>query len=176
MSSVRESSYEVLRAAGMTTFFGNPGSNELPFLQEFPADFRYVLALHEGAALAMADGYAQASGGPVLVSLHSAAGVGQAMGNLVNSYWAGTPLVIMSGQQHRNLITMQGMLTNIDATTLPRPLVKWSFEAPSPQSVPAVVGTPRSPWPSTPRCRCWWAAPNTLAGRFRPIIPATGAP
>ncbi|WP_433664179.1 thiamine pyrophosphate-binding protein [Nocardia sp. CA-128927] len=119
MATVREASYEVLRARGMTTFFGNPGSNELPFLQDFPEDFRYILALHEGAGLAMADGYAQATGGPVLVSLHSAAGFGQAMGNLVNSYLAGTPLVIMSGQQCRALLTSQGMLANPDSTTLP---------------------------------------------------------
>ncbi|WP_067540555.1 benzoylformate decarboxylase [Nocardia crassostreae] len=137
--TVRRATHEVLRAHGMTTFFGNPGSNELPFLQNFPEDFRYILAIHEGAGLAMADGYAQASGKPVLVSLHSASGVGQAMGNLVNSAAAGTPLVIMSGQQARPLLTMEGMLTNRDATTLPRPLVKWSFEAPSPQSVPAVM-------------------------------------
>ncbi|WP_194834388.1 benzoylformate decarboxylase [Nocardia sp. XZ_19_369] len=139
MTTVREASYEVLRSLGVTTFFGNPGSNELPFLQEFPDDFRYILALQEGAGLAMADGYAQSTGKPVLVSLHSAAGVGQAMGNLVNSWQAGTPLVLISGQQFRPLITLQGMLTNHDATTLPRPLVKWSFEAPSPQAVPAAL-------------------------------------
>ncbi|MFG1792497.1 benzoylformate decarboxylase [Nocardia sp. NPDC049149] len=139
MTTVREASYQVLRSLGVTTFFGNPGSNELPFLQEFPKDFRYILALQEGAGLAMADGYAQSTGKPALVSLHSAAGVGQAMGNLVNSWQAGTPLVLISGQQYRPLITLQGMLTNHDATTLPRPLVKWSFEAPSPQAVPAAL-------------------------------------
>ncbi|MFI9402959.1 benzoylformate decarboxylase [Nocardia sp. NPDC052316] len=139
MKTVRAASFEVLRAAGMTTMFGNPGSNELPFLQDFPDDFRYVLALHEGAALGMADGYSQAIGEPVLVSLHSAAGVGQAMGNLVNSAASGTPLVLLSGQQRRELLTLQGVLANVDATTLPKPLVKWSFEAPSAQSVPAVL-------------------------------------
>ncbi|MBF6328086.1 benzoylformate decarboxylase [Nocardia transvalensis] len=139
MTTVRDASYEVLRSQGVTTFFGNPGSNELPFLQGFPDDFRYILALQEGAGLAMADGYAQAARKPVLVSLHAAAGVGQAMGNLVNSWQAGTPLVLLSGQQYRPLITLQGMLTNHDATTLPRPLVKWSFEAPSPQAVPAAL-------------------------------------
>jgi len=139
MSSVHDATYEVLRAFGMTTIFGNPGSNELPFLDELPSDFRYVLALHEGAGLAMADGYAQATGRPVLVSLHAAAGVGQAMGCLVNSQVSGTPLVIMSGQQFRAMLTLEGQLTNRDAAQLPRPLVKWSFEAPTPASVPAVM-------------------------------------
>jgi len=55
MSSVHDATYEVLRAFGMTTIFGNPGSNELPFLDDLPSDFRYVLALHEGAGLAMAE-------------------------------------------------------------------------------------------------------------------------
>jgi thiamine pyrophosphate-dependent acetolactate synthase large subunit-like protein len=36
--------------------------NELPFLKSFPEDFQYVLGLHEGAVVGMADGYALASG------------------------------------------------------------------------------------------------------------------
>jgi hypothetical protein len=46
----------------ITTIFGNPGSNELPLLRDFPDDFRYILALQEGAAIAMADGFAKATG------------------------------------------------------------------------------------------------------------------
>ncbi len=139
MTTVHDAAYEVLRARGMTSFFGNPGSNELTFLDEFPPDFRYVLALQEGAGLAMADAYAQSTGAPVLVSLHAAAGVGQAMGALVNSQLAGTPMVLMSGQQARSLITLEGQLTNVDAINLPRPLVKGSFEAPSAAAVPATL-------------------------------------
>src|SRR5580658_3639260 len=139
MSTVHDATYEVLRSLGMTTIFGNPGSNELPFINQLPSDFRYILALHEGAGLAMADGYSQATGRPVLVSLHAAAGVGMAMGSLVNAQVLGTPLVIMSGQQSRALLTLEAQLTNRDAIVLPRPLVKWSFEAPDPASVPAAM-------------------------------------
>jgi benzoylformate decarboxylase len=139
MTTVHDAAYEVLRSFGMTTFFGNPGSNELTFLDGFPEDFRYVLTLQEGAGLAMADAYSQATGEPVLVSLHAAAGVGQAMGALVNSQLSGTPLVIMSGQQARPLISLEGQLTNVDAVELPKPLVKGSFEAPSAEMVPATL-------------------------------------
>ncbi len=139
MTSVHDAAYELFRSLGMSTFFGNPGSNELTFLDDFPSDFRYVLALQEGAGLAMADAYAQSTGAPVLVSLHAAAGVGQAMGALVNSQIAGTPLVLISGQQARSLITLEGQLTNVDAINLPKPLVKGSFEAPSPTAVPATL-------------------------------------
>jgi thiamine pyrophosphate-dependent acetolactate synthase large subunit-like protein len=58
LMNVRDAFYEVLRAHGITTIFGNPGSNELPMLNDLPDDFRYILALQEGAAIGMADGYA----------------------------------------------------------------------------------------------------------------------
>jgi benzoylformate decarboxylase len=97
--NVRDAFYEVLRAHGITTIFGNPGSNELPLLRDFPDDFRYVLALQEGAAIGMADGFAQATGRPALVNLHSAAGTGNAMGNLTNTQAGHVPVIVTSGQQ-----------------------------------------------------------------------------
>ena len=60
--SVQEAAYELLRQLGLASIFGNLGSTELPFLKNFPSDFRYVLALQEASAVAMADGYAQATG------------------------------------------------------------------------------------------------------------------
>ena len=60
--TVRDVTFDLLRGLEMTTVFGNPGSTEEPFLTEFPDDFRYILGLHEAAVVAMADGFAQASG------------------------------------------------------------------------------------------------------------------
>jgi benzoylformate decarboxylase len=37
MKTVHQVAYELLRTHGMTTVFGNPGSNELPFLSQFPS-------------------------------------------------------------------------------------------------------------------------------------------
>ena len=139
LKTVRQVAYELLRAHGMTTVFGNPGSNELPFLSQFPSDFRYILGLHEGVVLGMADGYAQATGLPVLVNVHSAAGLGNAMGLLVNATISHTPLIVMAGQQTRSMITLEAQLTNVDATQLPRPLVKWSVEPPRAQDLPAAL-------------------------------------
>src|SRR5215208_4350894 len=78
----------------MTTMFGNPGSTELPMLHDFPEDFRYVLGLQEAVVVGMADGYAQASGKPTLVNLHTAPGVGNAMGAIFNAQANKSPLVI----------------------------------------------------------------------------------
>jgi len=133
---VREATFELLRARGMTTLFGNPGSTELPMLGEFPSDFRYVLGLQESVAVGIADGYAQASGHPALVNLHTAPGLGNGMGAIFNAQANKTPLVITAGQQYRSLMTLQANLTNRDAARMPHPLVKWSWEPPCAQDVP----------------------------------------
>ncbi|WP_069817285.1 benzoylformate decarboxylase [Streptomyces sp. TP-A0874] len=139
MPTVRETTYHLLRAWGLTTVFGNPGSNELPFLDGFPSDFRYVLGLHEGAVLAMADGYAQATGRPALVNLHSAAGLGNAMGNLANARASQTPLVVTAGQQARAMIGLGSVLAEPAMTRVPEPQVKWSFEPARAQDVPRAL-------------------------------------
>ena len=139
MPTVREASYDLFRSLGMTTVFGNPGSTELPMLADFPDDFRYVLALQEAVAVGVADGYAQASGRPALVNLHTTPGVGNAMGAIANAQANKSPVVVTAGQQVRAMMTMQALLTNADATALPRPLVKWSFEVPRAADVPAAL-------------------------------------
>ncbi|WP_104056414.1 MULTISPECIES: benzoylformate decarboxylase [unclassified Arthrobacter] len=139
MKTIREATYELLRSQGMTTIFGNPGSNELPFLKDFPSDFRYVLGLHEGAVISMADGYAQASGSATFVNLHAAAGTGNAMGGLTNAVYSHSPLVITAGQQVRATVGMEVMLANVDAPSLPRPLVKWSTEPLTADDVPRAI-------------------------------------
>jgi benzoylformate decarboxylase len=136
MASVREVTFELFRKHGMTTMFGNPGSTELPMLAEFPDDFRYVLGLQEAVAVGMADGYAQASGNPAHVNLHTAPGVGNGMGAIFNAQANHSPLLVTAGQQVRAHITMQANLTNRDATRVVHPFVKWSFEPPRAEDVP----------------------------------------
>jgi benzoylformate decarboxylase len=128
MATVHSATYELLRKQGITKVFGNPGSNELPFLKGFPEDFEYILGLHEGVVLGIADGYALASRTPALVNLHAASGTGNAMGALTNAWYSHSPLVVTAGQQARSLIGVESMLSNVDAPQLPRPLVKWSYE------------------------------------------------
>jgi benzoylformate decarboxylase len=134
--TVREATIELLRERGMTTLFGNPGSTELPMLSEFPQDFRYILGLQEAVAVGMADGYAQATGRAALVNLHTAPGLGNGMGAIFNAQANKSPLVVTAGQQYRSLMTLQANLTNRDATRMPHPLVKWSYEPPCAQDVP----------------------------------------
>jgi benzoylformate decarboxylase len=139
LTSVREAAFDLFRRHGMTTIFGNPGSTELPMLADFPDDFRYVLGLQEAVAVGMADGFAQASGGVTHVNLHTAPGLGNAMGAIFNAHANKSPLLVTAGQQVRPQITLQANLTNRDATRVPHPYVKWSFEPPRAQDVPAAL-------------------------------------
>src|SRR6476620_9683019 len=136
MTTVRDATFDFLRRRGMTTMFGNPGSTELPMLAEFPDDFTYVLGLQEAVAVGMADGFAQASGTVGHVNLHTAPGVGNAMGAIFNAQANKSPLLVTAGNQTRSLMTLQANLTNRDAIRMPHPLVKWSFEPPRAEDVP----------------------------------------
>jgi benzoylformate decarboxylase len=129
---------DLLRERGLTTVFGNPGSTELGLLRDFPTDFRYVLALHEGVAVAMADGYAQATGRPALVNLHSACGVGNAMGAVVNAFHNRAPLVITAGNQDRRHLESEPYLF-ARSTALMEPYVKFSHEPSRAEDVPAAI-------------------------------------
>jgi benzoylformate decarboxylase len=71
---------ETLSSEGVEYIFGNPGTTELPLIDALlrnPA-LKYILALQEASAVAMADGYAQASGKPGFLNLHTAGGWGTA--------------------------------------------------------------------------------------------------
>jgi benzoylformate decarboxylase len=140
MPTVREATFDLFRAHGMTTIFGNPGSTELPMLAEFPDDFRYFLGLQELVVMGMADGYAQATGRPTHVNLHTAPGVGNAVGGIFNAQANKAPLVITAGQQVRPQITIEANLTNRDAVLGPQPYVKWSHEPTRAQDVPGAIG------------------------------------
>lgn len=137
--SVRETVHAFLRARSMTTVFGNPGSTELRFFRDWPADFRYVLGLQESCCVAMADGYAQATRRAAFVNLHSAAGVGHALGSVFTAYRNQTPLVITAGQQTRAMFPTDPYLYASRAAEFPYPYVKFSVEPARAADVPAAI-------------------------------------
>ncbi|HET7887813.1 MAG TPA: benzoylformate decarboxylase [Bradyrhizobium sp.] len=137
--TVKQATVELLRAFGIKKVFGNPGSTELPFLSDWPDDIDYVLGLQEASVIGMADGYAQASRNAGFVNLHSAAGVGHALGNVFTAYRNQTPLVITAGQQARSILPLQPFLFAERASEFPRPYVKFAVEPARPEDVPGAI-------------------------------------
>ena len=120
---------DILRDEGVTHIFGNPGTTELPLVDELAGrtDFTYVLALQENSAVGMADGFAAASGRPAFVNLHTTTGLGGGMGNLVNSFANKTPLVVTAGQQDQRHLVTDPLLAG-DLVGMARPVSKWQYE------------------------------------------------
>ncbi len=116
MATVREVTFSLLRRLGISRIFGNPVPRNCAFLRDFPADFQYVLGLQESVVVGMADGYAQATHRAALVNLHSAVGVGHAMGNIFTAFRNRTPLVMTAGQQSRSLLQLDPFLYSTQAT------------------------------------------------------------
>jgi benzoylformate decarboxylase len=130
----------VLAAAGVKHLFGNPGTTELPLNDALVGDlrFRYILGLHEIPVVAMADGYAQASGSVGVANVHIGCGLGNAMGMLYNAHCSGTPLLLTAGQQDRRLVLEEPVLVG-DLVAVARPWTKWAFEVQRPQDIPTAV-------------------------------------
>ena len=131
---------EVLRSEGARYVFGNPGTTELPLIDALvdAPDIRYVLALQEASAVAMADGYAQAACRPGVLNLHTTGGLGHGLGNLLNAHVSGTPLVVTAGQQDSRH-TLTDPLLYGDLVSIATPAVKWAQEVTHPDQIPILV-------------------------------------
>ena len=131
---------ETLAAEGVRYIFGNPGTTELPVidsLHDYP-DIDYVLCLHEGVAVSMADAYALATDSVGVVNLHVAPGLGNGLGSVYNAWEGGTPLLVTAGQQDSRLRLREPMLGH-DLVAMAAPLTKWSVEAHSADELPLIL-------------------------------------
>src|SRR5712692_5269775 len=75
--SGKQAFLQMLKQEGVSVMFGNPGTTELPLMDGLAREpgIHYVLALQEAVAIAMADAYAQASGGLAAVNVHVSPGL-----------------------------------------------------------------------------------------------------
>ena len=131
---------ETLLSEGVEYIFDNPGTTELPLMDalvDMPA-IRYILALQEASAVAMADGYAQASGRPGFLNLHTAGGLGNGMGNLLNASVSQTPLVVTAGQQDSRHSLTDPLLLG-DLVRIAAPAMKWAHEVSDVGQLPVLV-------------------------------------
>ena len=135
-----EAFLQILADAGVRQIFGNPGTTELPLTDALAADdrFRYILGLQEVPVMAMADGFAMASGQPAVVNLHISPGLGNAMGMLYNAYREGSPLIVTAGQQDRRLKNEEPILWG-ELVEVAKPWTKWAAEVQRVEDVPIML-------------------------------------
>lgn len=131
---------ELLKQEGVEYIFGNPGTTELPLMDALAVEneLRYVLALQEATVMAMADGYAQASGKLAVVNLHVTPGLGNAMGMLYDAQKSGAPILVTAGQHDQSFNVTEPILW-AELPPIARPLVKWSAEVHRLADLPRMV-------------------------------------
>jgi benzoylformate decarboxylase len=132
--------FEFMVREGVRYVFGNPGTTELPLMDLFATrdEIKYILALHEDSALGIAAGYAEATGKPAVVNLHTNPGLAHALGNLYNVYRAGTPLVVTAGQQDTRSMIDEPLLY-ADMLELARQHTKWCWEVHHAAEIPQAM-------------------------------------
>ncbi|MBN2476210.1 MAG: hypothetical protein JXB62_16475 [Pirellulales bacterium] len=131
---------EMLAGCGVRYLFGNPGTTELPLSDAMveQRNLQYILALQEVPAMAMADGYANASRSPGVVNVHICCGLGNAMGMLYNAYRSGTPLVVTAGQQDQRFLFEEPILWG-QMVEVARPWTKWAAEVRRVEDLPSAI-------------------------------------
>ena len=138
--SGRTAFLQLLVDEGLTHLFGNPGTTELPIMEVVP-DFpqlKFVLGLQESVVVAMADGFARASGRLAAANVHVAPGLGNAMGALYNAKFSGSPLILTAGQQEQGHGLLEPLLYD-PLVPLAQPLVKWAVEVTRVEDLPRIL-------------------------------------
>ena len=159
-----------LRHWGVDTFFGLPGSTEAPLLEAFREDggIRYVLALHEGVAVAMADGYARATGKPGVVGLHTTVGTMNGMSQLFNSAKDGVPVVMTAGHKDTLVLAEDGFCSLPDLASLLRSFTKRSRQALSAETIAAELARALAVATANPTGPTFLAVPEDMMERALP--------
>lgn len=123
----RDALLNQLKVCGINVIFGNPGSTEENFLEAVNehCEIKYVLGLQEASVAAMADGWARSTRKPAVCQIHSAVGLGNAMGVLYQAHRSHTPMVVFAGEPPTELQTFDGFLAG-DLSRIAMPLTKWS--------------------------------------------------
>lgn len=181
---------EQLTADGVRHIFGNPGTTEQGFmdiLQDFP-QVEFILALHEGVAVSMADAYARLTRRPAFVEVHIAPGLGNALGMLYNAREGRSPLVVYAGQSDSRVLLQEPHLTG-PLVEMARPICKWAAQVEHTHDVPQALRRAFKVAAETPQGPVFLALPmdvldaeadvditptSYVRGRMRPDAAALG--
>ena len=131
---------EQLLADGVRHIFGNPGTTEQGFMDalgDYP-QLEFMLALHEGVAVCMADAYARLTRRPAFVEVHIAPGLGNALGMLHNAAVGKTPLVVYAGQSPGRTLLQEPHLSG-PLVDMARPICKWAAQIHHAHDVPRAL-------------------------------------
>lgn len=140
MTSAAKETIAVLKANGITRIFGNPGTTELALLDATVSEgIDFHLCLHEGAAVAMADGFGRATGTTGVVMVHTSVGTANTLTNLINLRSDAQPLLVIAGDKDDRL-SGRGCFCEVpDLPGLLRQVTKEAWRVTLPEKLPELT-------------------------------------
>ena len=140
MTSAAKETIAVLKANGISKIFGNPGTTELALLDATVSEgMDFHLCLHEGAAVAMADGYGRATGTTGVVMVHTSVGAANTLTNLINLRSDSRPLLVIAGDKDDRL-SGRGCFCEVpDLPGLLRQVTKEAWRVTLPEKLPELT-------------------------------------
>ena len=135
---------EQLAALDVEYLFYNSGSREARFFDALHAhpDIHGILALHEGTVAAQAGGYTQANLDPAVMVVHLAAGLAQCLGQLINIWSGGLPVVVISFAGDTGSFADRIELDlshNFGPTSIATPFTKQNWTVIEPEGLPQAI-------------------------------------
>jgi acetolactate synthase I/II/III large subunit len=117
---------QTLAADGVRHIFALSGNQIMPlFDASLDAGIRLFHTRHEAAAVYMAEGYAQLTGGVGVALVTAGAGLGNALAPLLTARASDTPVLLLSGDSPV-ASDGKGAFQEMDQVALTRSLTKWS--------------------------------------------------
>jgi acetolactate synthase I/II/III large subunit len=126
-----------LKAAGVEFIFFNPSTGDAPIYDALVDEpgIQLIKGIQEGAVVAMADGYARASGKPA-VAIVANIGLPNAMTQIVNTYKDRIPLLLAVGAFGQDQLGRDTTQDYDHQESMLTPITKWSWQAGSAAGIP----------------------------------------
>src|SRR5215831_12246452 len=129
-----------LKAAGVEHIFFNPSTGDYPIfdaLVDEPA-IHLIKGIHEGAVVAMADGYARASGKTGVVIVANI-GLPNAMTQMVNSWKDQIPVLVAVASVEQDALGRDLTQESDHVEEMTHPITKWYWQAQTTEAIPETV-------------------------------------
>ena len=129
-----------LKAAGVKYVFFNPSTGDSPIFDALVDEpsIQLIKGVQEGAVVAMADGYARASGKPGVVIVANI-GLPNAMTQMVNSWKDQVPLVVAVASVGTETLGHEQTQESEHVELMTQPITKWFWNAPSAAMIPETL-------------------------------------
>ena len=129
-----------MKAAGVEHIFFNPSTGDYPIFDALVDEpgIQLIKGIHEGAVVAMADGYARASGKTGVVIVANI-GLPNAMTQMVNSWKDQIPVLVAVASVEQDALGRDLFQEPEHSEVMTQPITKWYWAAKTTGSIPETV-------------------------------------